>query len=188
MISGNAPPLLFALTLLGCLTHAGNGPTDRYLHLVVRVAQDGTAELVSATELAGSAVISRAATGDFVIEAADGGRTLSVEAVPDPFEGHGYGGPPGSPQGHFSERLESATLGVKVPGAGIDSDLDDLRIHFWRVAPATELHEIDGQILDRLKQEGRLREVASLYGPDLAREIRRLGRRVESAEEVPAKQ
>src|SRR6185503_11222638 len=89
-----------------------------HLRLVLRVTAEGASEVVSATELPGEARLSEEPKGDLVYEVADGAETLAVEALPELFEAHSFGGPEDDTRGHAFHPQKEATIVVTVPQRG----------------------------------------------------------------------
>jgi hypothetical protein len=173
---------LAALPAMACLrvqaVPDASQPAATHLHLVLRVSEKGSAEVVSAAEVPGAAVLPDAVTGDYLWLASRDGRTLAAGSVPDPFASRGYA-PPGSPSEEHG-RMEAASIVVRVPGVGLDTPLDSLALELYRLSPAPDgsaMPRIDAGTVERLRKEGRLEQIARVSGAELASQIRRVGRK-----------
>lgn len=144
-----------------------------HLKLVLRVMDGGGAEVVSASEVQGDAAISDEPKSDFFYEVTDGKKSLAVEALPgDPFMAHGFGGPEGTPEGHFFERQKSAEIVVNVPGRNLGSALEKLNVQLYRLKPGVPTNKINLATVADLKKKDRLRSLAQARGAILAPQIR----------------
>jgi hypothetical protein len=153
-----------------------------HLQLLLRVAEDGSVEVINATELPGDAVFSDAPVGNYVYEVAQGGKTVAVQSLVDPFEMRSFPGPAEGPtEGHHVHRAPSALLAIKVPHTTLaDAQLDGLSIGLHRITTDRRLELIDAAELSKLKQSGELQLQLELRGPQLAPAIRLKGRKVEA--------
>lgn len=150
-----------------------------HLRLVLRVTEGLTPEVVSATELDGPAVLSDAPTGDFLSEVVSQGRTIAVQALPDPFEIHSFGGPPGTPyEKHHFERVKTATILVDVPRTGLETNLEGLALRFYKIKPGPNLERINPEVLQKLKEENRLDMRIEVPGSLLAPGVRLKGKKL----------
>lgn len=151
-----------------------------HLHLVLRITEAGATEVLSAVEIEGDALISDEPTGDFVYEVTEDGKTLAVQAIPDPFELRSFSGPEGTPQeGHYLSRAKTATITVKVPNAKLAApSLNKFVIQLYKVKPGEPLEKINPAVLYRLKQEKRLELRVNITGSKLAPQILKLGRKL----------
>lgn len=151
-----------------------------HLHLVLRISEAGAAEVVSATEVPGEAVISDAAPGDFVYEIMEAGRSVAIHAFPDPFEIRSFSGPEGTDrQGHHITRAKTATIVVKVPNVKLASpNLNRINIQLYKIRPVVALEKMDATVLGKLKQENQIERRINIDLGKLAPQIRRLGRRL----------
>ncbi len=155
---------------------SGLESSESYLSIVMRVRSDGTSQVVSATEIPGPAPVSEEPKGDFLYEVQLGGRAVAVEALPDPFEAHAFGGPPGTPEAlHHFERQEAATVVIKVPKAGLDSSLEDLSFQLFKLEGGAPLEKVNPQVLEQLKRSRYLRSLVRSAPQTLAPQIRELG-------------
>jgi hypothetical protein len=150
-------------------------PKGNTLKLVLRVRRNGESQVVSATELAGEAAPATDPTGDYIYEVTDGDQTLAVRALPDPFEGHAYGGP--VPE-HFFVPLEEATIVVDVPKRSLDSPLEGMSLRLYKLQAGPQVERIDPATVKRLKGEKRLQVVTEVPAAQLAPEIRKKANRV----------
>lgn len=149
----------------------------RSLVLAVRLKRSGEAEVESATELPGVAVLPDAAIGGFLWEVSANGETVAVQTFTDPFEGHSYGGTP--PEHHFI-RLEESTVVVKIPGWSLEAPLERLDLRFFQILPGeTPVERMDAATLGGLRRSDRLKTLAEIPGGRLAAEARQKGRRAE---------
>ncbi|MBN1210160.1 MAG: hypothetical protein JXB05_35235 [Myxococcaceae bacterium] len=146
-----------------------------HLRLVLRVTADGASELVSATELPGEARLSDEPKGDLVYEVADGGQTLAVEALPELFEAHSFGGPEDELRGHAFHTQKEATIVVTVPERSLQSSLDRLSVRLYRITSGPATEEINPATLDKLKGERRLQPLVETRDGTLGRQIRERG-------------
>jgi hypothetical protein len=155
-------------------------PAGSHLHVVLRLTEDGTAEVLTATELPGEAVVSDVPAGDFVYEVASDQQTLAVEAVPDPFELRSFPDPEATSfQGHHRARAKTATLIVKVPKASLAStDLDQLAMRFYKLKPDVQLEQINPAELRKLKESDQLEMQLAVPDHQLGPELRQKGRKV----------
>jgi len=151
-------------------------PAGSTLKLVLRMRRNGESQVLSATELAGQAPAASDPAGDFLYEVTEGDQTLTVRALPDPFEGHSYGGP--IPE-HFFIRLEEATIVVDIPMRSLESPLERLNLRLYRLQAGPQVERLDAATVDRLKQEKRLQVLTEIPGARLASEIRKKASRVE---------
>src|SRR5262245_24390311 len=151
-----------------------------HLHLVLRITQDGEAEVIKATELPGEAPLTDAPTGNFAYEVLDDSQPVAVEAMTDPFELRSFSGPENSETfGHNIERAESATIVVKVPTAALDSvKLDKLTVRVYRLKPEVNLEKFDLDELQRMKQGDQVEKVLEVASDKLAPQIKQKGRRL----------
>lgn len=156
---------------------AGEPESDeKYIHLQLRVAEKGDWEVTGASEIPGKAVVSDAPIGDYVYEVRARDKTIAVESMPDPFETRGYGGPPGSPPGHQTERPPTATIVVKIPRFTLGGPLEILSIRLYKIdTGGSALAKIDATTLDLLKRNGRAQTLVEARGERLAAEIRLQG-------------
>ncbi len=151
---------------------AAAAPSGSYLHLLLRVSEDGAAEVLSATEIAGEVRMSDEVSGGFVYRVELGGEMVSAQSLPDPFTLRSFPDPEG-PEGHHFGRAEAASIVVKVPEAeAVKRDPERLSVTLFRLKPeaARELPEgVQGLALAR---EAEL--VSVLDGRLLAPAIRKL--------------
>jgi hypothetical protein len=169
--------ILATVPVLACQPAAPRPVAPSHLHLVLRVPEDGAAEVLSAAAVPGAAVLSDAYNGELLWLVSRDGRGLAAGSVPDPFESRAFGVPGSTPEGHG--RLGAGTIVVLVPGFDLDGPLDALAIDLYRLKPAPDgsaVSRVDPETVERLLQEGRLERVSSLSGRDLAVQIRRVGR------------
>jgi hypothetical protein len=149
---------------------------ETHLSVVLRVRDDGTSEVVSATELPGPPAVSTEPRGDFLYAVADGGRTVAVEALSDPFEAHAFGGPPGTPQEkHFFVRQKEATIVVQIPASKLESPLTGLSFELYQLKAGPALEKVDAEVLQGLQRDQRLRSLVQTKGIELAPQIRQKG-------------
>ncbi len=188
---------LLSLSALGmsCPTGAEDPPAqsgdsasqDSYLHLLLRVTREGEMEVTGVSQVPGKLVISDYPAGPYVIEVRRDERIVAVTSIVDPFEAHGFGGPPGGGQEeHSFEAQTPVTIAVKIPDAKLaDPGLDRLAITLYRrLDPGVALRRIDPQVQAQLLRERRLEEVGALGGRDLAEQIRAEGPAVDPQGEV----
>lgn len=151
---------------------------ESHLHLVLRIGEAGGVEVLSVTEVPGEAVVSDAAIGNFVYEVTSDKGTLAVESMPDPFELRSFPGAPGTPrQGHHIERAKTATIVVKVPKVNLASAaLDRIQVRMLSIRPGAPIEQINADVLQRLRQEGRVDVRMNLTGAELAPQVREKGR------------
>jgi hypothetical protein len=149
-----------------------------HLRLVLRVTSEGGSELVSATELPGEGRLSDEPKGDLVYEVADGNQTLAVEALPELFEAHSFGGPEDEAQGHAFHPQKEATLVVTVPKRNLQSSLERLSVRLYRITSGPAAEEINPATLEKLKAERRLKPLVETRGETLGRQIRERGFKV----------
>lgn len=157
-------------------TAAATAPT--HLHLVLRVGEKGTAEVVSAAEVPGDPVLSDAYDGPYLWQASRDGAAVATGSLPDPFASRGFA-PPGS-RGEAQSRQEVATIVIKIPDIGLSGPLASLSVQLFHLRPAPDgsaVPKIDAETVERLRQAGRLEPVARLAGADLAAQIRKVGRK-----------
>jgi hypothetical protein len=150
-----------------------------HLDLVLRLSEDGRAELVRATELPGSAVLSEVPVGNYVYEVKKDGKTLAIESLGDPFERRSFPLPGEDPHGggHHLERAPSAQVVVKVPKTALaDVDLDRLAIRVARIEGAERLEAVNEAGVAKLKADGVLDERWEMSGGALAGALRSKGR------------
>ncbi|MCP4655151.1 MAG: hypothetical protein GY856_07000 [bacterium] len=149
-------------------------PSGSYLHLVLRVSEDGAAEVLSATEIAGEPLMSDEVIGGFVYRVELGGETVSAQSLPDPFELRSFPGPEGTPEGHHFGRAEAAAVVVKVPKAdAVKRDPERLNITLFRLKPEASRETLEGGVQGlALAREAEL--VSKLDGRILAPAIRKL--------------
>lgn len=151
-----------------------------YLHLVLKLTEGGGAEVLSAAEVSGEAVISDEPTGDYVYEVTTNNQTLATQAVQDPFEMRSFSGPEGTAQqGHHIERAKTATIVVKVPKMNLESaGLTNLAVRLYRIKPGAPIAKINTASVARLKQENRLETLIDVVKGKLAPQIRQKGTRI----------
>jgi hypothetical protein len=151
---------------------------EAHLHLVLRIGESGGAEVLSATEVPGKAVVSDVAIGNFVYEVKSDRGTLAVESMQDPFELRSFPGAPGTPrQGHHIERTTTATIVVKVPDVNLASaTLDRIQVRVFSIRPGAPIEQINPDVLQRLEREGRLDLRTNFAGAQLAAQVREKGR------------
>ncbi|MDB5306736.1 MAG: hypothetical protein JWO38_938 [Gemmataceae bacterium] len=152
-----------------------------YLHLVVRVTDDGKAEVVRATEVAGGLVGHDEPTGHFLYEAARGDKTEVVQAIPDPFEHRSFpaqGGPLAG-EGHHVTRAKAAEIVIKVPNASL-ATAAGLHLRLYKLKPGGRpLEKVDVETLTALKRTKSLDMHFELAPAVLAPQISRVGRKLE---------
>lgn len=155
-------------------------PAEASLHLVVQIKADGSAEILSAAEVPGTVILSEEPRGNFVYEVAIGDETLAVEALPDPFEVHSFGGPEGTPQQyHHIEEAKTATIVVNVPRMNLASaNLDRLTVRLFKIKPGPPFEKINPAVLRQLKQQDRLERRLDVPPGRLAPGIREKGKKV----------
>lgn len=154
---------------------AATAPTSgSYLHLVLRISQDGNAEVLSATEIAGEPLMSHEVTGGFVYRVELAGAALIAQSLPDPFELRSFPGPEGTAQRHHFGRAEAASVVVKVPQAeAVKRDPEKLHIALFRLKPEASSDYLEGGLQGLvLAPEAEL--VSQLDGRILAPAIRNL--------------
>lgn len=145
---------------------------ESHLVLVLEVRADGGSEVVSATELPGPAPISDEPRGDFLYAVTRGGRTVAVEALPDPFEAHAFGGPPGTPQEkHLFFAQPEATIVVRVPTERTRGPLTDLGVELLELESGAPLERVTPEVLYELKRDDRVRTLMRSEGAELAPQI-----------------
>ncbi|PTL75163.1 hypothetical protein [Vitiosangium sp. GDMCC 1.1324] len=150
-----------------------------HLVLVLRVTTDGSAELVSATELAGKVALSPEPKGDFLYEVSDGARTLAVEGLPDPFEAHSYGGRADETSGHHFQAERETTVVVRVPGMSLRDAVEKLDVKLYRLNPGEPSGHLTPERLTELKQGQQLRTLVHLRADALGPQIRGKGIRAQ---------
>lgn len=92
---------------------------DGHVHLVIRLTNAGEVTVLSATELAGQAVLRPPQMSRFGYEVTRGNETVAVEALPeDPFVVRSFPDPVGG-RGHHFDRANEATIAVKVPSMSV---------------------------------------------------------------------
>jgi hypothetical protein len=156
------------------MPNEAGAPAESYLHLLLQVTEDGELSVLSASQVEGRLILSEYPLGPFHVEVRRGGAIVAVESILDPFAAHGFGGPPGSGQEIHSQMHQAkASLAVKIPDASLDDPrLDQISITLYRRRdPGVALERIDPPTQARLLEEGRLEEVASLPGKELAKQI-----------------
>jgi hypothetical protein len=157
-----------------------NGAASRsHLDLVLRLSEDGGAELVRVAQLPGDAVLSDVPVGNYVYEVKKGSQTIAVESFGDPFERRSFPLPGEDPHGsgHHLGRAPSAQVVVKVPKTALaDGDLDRLSIRVARIEGAERLEAVNEAGLARLKADGKLDERWEMSGGELAGALRSKGR------------
>lgn len=133
-------------------------PASTHLHLVLRVTEAGTAEVVSATELPGSPPAPAESTGEYVYEVSSGGQTLAVGSMIDPFETRSFPSKEsGRPQVHMIGRAAEATVVAQVPDMNLGSAaLRDMTFTLFKVKEGYQLSRLDAAALRDLKQQGKL--------------------------------
>lgn len=164
------------------LQEAGTIPeAETHLRLVLQVTEQGTSEVVGATELPGPAPNSETPTGNFVVEVTGSAGTMAVQALPeDPFELRSFPGPEGSPyKGHHFERAKTARIVVDIPKTGLASpNLEAIGIKLYKIKPGAPLEKINPAELQRLGRENRLEMMLAIPGGVLGPQIREKGRKV----------
>lgn len=153
-------------------------PSASHLVLVLRVTPEGGSELVSASELPGEARLSDQPKGDLIYEVTDSAETLAAEAIPDPFEGHSFGGPEDSAAGHHFHELKDSTLVVTVPNRSLRSALDRLEVRLFRLTAGPAVEKVSAATVGKLKAERRLQAVVEARSDKLGPQIRQKGRQV----------
>lgn len=153
---------------------------ESHLHLVLRISDTGSVEVLSAVEVPGKAVVSDEPTGDFVYEVRVGQQTVAVQALPDPFEMRSFAGPEGTPQqGHNIERAKNATIAVKVPRMSATSaGLDTIAVRLYKVKPSAPIDKINTSVLQTLRKDNKLEMrfdvTSSQLGPQIRKKVRKL--------------
>jgi hypothetical protein len=150
-----------------------------HLVLVLRIDQKGVARLESATELPGDVTLSTEPKGDFLYEVRDGGRTLAVEGMTDPFQAHSYGGPEDGQKGHHHLAQAEATLVVKVPGRNLQSALDRLEVQLYKLGEGAPTPRLDAQTVEQLRQERRLIPLLTPAQESLGAQVKARGVKVD---------
>jgi hypothetical protein len=160
------------------LSNRAQPSSETHLHLVIQISDGGAAEVLSATELRGEAVIPDAPAGDFVYEVTANQTSLAVSAIADPFELRSFPRP--GTQGHQVERAKTATISVKVPKMSLNAVvLDQLAVRLYKMRLDAPLERMNLSVFEQLKREYRL-ELRS-EGVALGAAIRQ--RAVKSAEQ-----
>ncbi len=150
-----------------------------HLQLVLQVTNDGNVELISASELAGPALVSDAPKGDHLLEVSRGDQILSVEAIYGLFEARSFGGPPEDDASHHVESQASAVVKIKLPGIALESsDLADTVFRLHRILPGTPVSVINSETMSALKGQDRLETIIELPLGVFEDEIRERGERV----------
>lgn len=142
-----------------------------HLQLVLQVSEGGEAEVVSAAEVPGPAPLNDEPLGDYVYEVTEGDATLAVQALPDPFETRSFS-PPGTNKGHHIGRVKSVTIVVQVPLPQADARLDRIGLNLIKLEPGSRVETIDRATLARLRQENRVRVLATVPTAKLVPQIR----------------
>lgn len=151
-----------------------------HLHLVLRISDTGSVEVLSAVEVSGDAIMSDEPAGDFVYEVRVGEQTVAVQALPDPFEMRSFPGPEGTPQqGHYIERGKKATIVVKVPRMSATSALlNTVAVRLYKIKPSARIDRINPSVLRKLRQdkkvEMRFNVTSSQLGPQIREKVRKL--------------
>ena len=154
-------------------------PEGSHLHLRLLITAEGEAKILWATEVPGDVALSDDTAGDLVYEVARGDELLAVQALPDPFEQRSIPLPGSEIAEHHSGRATSAAIVVKVPRSSLeDPGLDSLSLRLYEMGPGEAVERLDGETLDRLRREGRLRLKLELAGDVLSAQIRKRGRRL----------
>ena len=150
-----------------------------YLHLVLQVREDGSYEVLSATEVPGHLVLPERAVGNFVYEVVSGNRTLAVEALQDPFERRSFVPRDGDNRGHHVDRAPAANVVVKVPNMSLRSaGLKTMTLRMYRITGAKPVEKIDAAGLRALERNHRLVRVLSTPAGKVGRDIQAKGKRV----------
>lgn len=142
-----------------------------HLQLVLQVNSDGGAEVASAAEVPGPAPLNDEPLGDYLYEVTDGGTTLAVQALPDPFEVRSFS-PPGTTKGHHFARAKSATIVVQVPLPQADAGVERIGLNLIKLEPGEAPETVDLTSFARLRQENRVRVLATVPAAQLAPQIR----------------
>ncbi|MDY7232733.1 hypothetical protein [Hyalangium rubrum] len=142
-----------------------------HLRVVLRVTADGESEVVSATELPGEAKLSEEPKGDLVYEVSDGTQTLAVEALPELFEAHSFGGPEDDLRGHAFHVQKEATIVVTVPQRNLRSNLERLNVRLYRITSGPATEEINPATLEKLKAGRHLQPLVESRGGAFGRQI-----------------
>jgi hypothetical protein len=149
----------------------------KHLHVVLRVTESGTSEVVSALEVPGPAPLTEEPAGTFIYEVSEDSRTVVAQALPDPFEMRSFS-TAGSPPGHHFSRAKDATIVVKVPKTTLDSPLEKLSVKLLRLKPGEPVERINAETLGKLKQANRLQTIVAVPATKLAPGIRQKALRV----------
>ena len=154
-------------------------PSASHLHVVLRISDTGSIEVLSAVEVPGDAIMSDEPVGDFVYEVTVGEQTVAVQALPDPFEMRSFS-PEGTPQqGHNIERAKKATIVVKVPGMSATSArLNTVAVRLYKIKPGARIDKINPSVLQRLREdkkvEMRFNVTSAQLGPQIRAKVRKL--------------
>jgi hypothetical protein len=147
-----------------------------HLQLVLKISSAGTAEVVSAKEVAGPAVTSQTGPGRWVYAVFSGEKAIAAQGIPNPFEMRSFAPPPGSPlegQGHHIEQAQTALVPVAVPNISLKSPaLAQLSVRLYQLKEGAPLLHVDPSILQKLEQDQRLEMKVRIPAATLNRQIR----------------
>jgi hypothetical protein len=170
--------------------NAGTEPSvNAYVQLILRVDKSGKANVVSAVEVPGKAIVSQAKSGNWIYEVTNKeNKTVLVHSLPDPFESRSFSSPPnagnreGFPEGHHTSDRKEANVVVRLPNTTIDKAIaDDYAIKCYAIKPGLQtVHRIDVRSMAVLKDEHRVEVRNEITSNKLAAQLRQLGRKLDA--------
>jgi hypothetical protein len=144
-----------------------------HLQLLVKVSPNGTAEVVSAKEVAGAAPDIPPAFGQWLYAVKNDSKTVAVQGIPDPFEMRSFAPPPGSPlegQGHHFEQAQTAFIPVTIPNLSLKSPgVAKLSLQLYQLKDGPRL--VDPKVFEQLQQEKKLEMKIHVPAATLSRQI-----------------
>ena len=156
-------------------TEAESKPTGSHLELVLKVTPTGTAEVVSAKEVAGPDLSTQSVPGQWVYAVFSGDKAIKTQAIADPFERRSFAPPPGSPlegQGHHIEQSPTTLVPISVPNLTLKSpEISRLSLHLYQLKEGPPLLEVNPSIFEKLRQEQRLEMKIRIPAATLSRQI-----------------
>ncbi len=155
-------------------------PGLTHLHLVLRISADGKAEVVTATEVAGPASLSDDVIGNTFYALSLGGRTLTVQSIPDPFETRSFAPKDSPQQGHHFGQAQEALVVVKVPNTSLAAtSLQSLTLRIYNLNPGTTIQKINPAVFNQLNREKKLAMRIEVPARTLAPQIKAVGRKLD---------
>ena len=141
--------------------HVDVNPGATHLAVTLRLTKGGGAEVLRAVEVPGEHIANEAPSGTYIYEITHNGTSIAAQSISDPFLGHDFGGPPGTPNHRMFHVLDTADIVVKVPNvtlASLKAPNAKLAVKVFQISHETRLTltKVNPEVVAKLSSEKKL--------------------------------